>query len=278
MNIRHGSRIIKMPNYNIIVEQRLKLRKEVTINADKALDALKEAYERFGDEISLTLEDKVPAGEQVSFYAVSVDKEPVLTTKEEEELEKQLLDGMCLAEGLDLHNRLMRKKEALKTVLKDLEILRQKAMDNDVYHIFAYMIVKTGVGILLYDAIPAEISICLADNKLYARTESYNIVEEIGFIGGHCKEVCKTDIPALIAEQWDKVWKSINDALDKTISLSREKEYAPEARVYLVAGGGCKHLFHEGSKKECEDLCETYGWEFKDENEFIWSMEIEELD
>lgn len=52
----------------------------------------------------------------------------------------------------------------------------------------------------------------------------------------------------------------------------------PEARVYLVAGGGCKHLFHEGSKKECEDLCEIYGWEFKDENEFVWSMEIDELD
>jgi len=53
---------------------------------------------------------------------------------------------------------------------------------------------------------------------------------------------------------------------------------AKEAKVYLVAGGGCKHLFHEGSKKECEDLCELYGWEFKDENEFVWSMEIEELD
>lgn len=55
-------------------------------------------------------------------------------------------------------------------------------------------------------------------------------------------------------------------------------EYTPEALVYLVAGGGCKHLFHEGSLTECEDLCELYGWEFKDENEFVWSMEIEELD
>ena len=49
----------------------------------------------------------------------------------------------------------------------------------------------------------------------------------------------------------------------------------PTSRIYLVAGGERKRLFHEGSKTECEDLCEAYDWEYKDETGFVWSMEIE---
>lgn len=29
--------------------------------------------------------------------------------------------------------------------------------------------------------------------------------------------------------------------------------------------------------KEAFEVCESYGWEFMDENGFVWSMEIEEV-
>lgn len=52
--------------------------------------------------------------------------------------------------------------------------------------------------------------------------------------------------------------------------------FPPEktCKVYLVAGS-VKRIFHEGTEKECREVCELYHWEFQDENEFIWNMEIE---
>lgn len=271
-----------MPKYEIVMEQRLKLRKTVTINADKALDALKEVYERFGDEITLSMEDRVENGACVDFYAVSADKQPVLVSAEEEEVEEKLLNGMCFAEGLHLHERLKEEVTAKRRVLRDLEDLQKKAFDNDLHGPLYSNLFVTGIEVKLYDVIPANVFISLLNNKitLIAKPDTpYVIEEEIGYFGCRCKKVCSADISLLIAEQWDDVKAMLTGALDSMINHRNLKkdEYKAEARVYL-ASGGVRHLFHTGSKAECQDLCETYGWEYKDENEFIWSMELDELD
>ena len=36
-----------------------------------------------------------------------------------------------------------------------------------------------------------------------------------------------------------------------------------------------KTVFFRGTLKECEELCSLYEWELTDENQFVWSLEIE---
>lgn len=267
-----------MPNYEILLEQNVKLLKKVTINADTALDALKEAHERYGGE-NLSMKDDVERRECIKIHAVSVDKPPILTCKEEEAVEERLLNGACLGEGLSLLDSLMKNKEELKTVLKELNAMEEMAKDNDVYEIIADTALPAGFSVLLYDAIMAKVYIRLSDCKLFVKAEyPYVIEEEIGYLGGRTKTVCKDDIVRLFVEQWPTVKSKLERTLAETICQNKKPDNAPEARVYLVAGGGCKHLFHEGSKEYCHELCETYGWEYKDENEFVWRMELDELD
>lgn len=48
-------------------------------------------------------------------------------------------------------------------------------------------------------------------------------------------------------------------------------------RVYIKSGGGTKRYFTEfKTEKEAENFCREYGWEWIDENEFVWGMDYEE--
>lgn len=48
--------------------------------------------------------------------------------------------------------------------------------------------------------------------------------------------------------------------------------------VYLKSAGGTKKYFTEfETEAEAESLCREYGWEWVDENEFVWDMDYEEV-
>lgn len=47
--------------------------------------------------------------------------------------------------------------------------------------------------------------------------------------------------------------------------------------VYLKSAGGIKKYFTEfETEAEAESFCREYGWEWVDENEFVWDMDYEE--
>lgn len=47
--------------------------------------------------------------------------------------------------------------------------------------------------------------------------------------------------------------------------------------VYLKSAGGTKKYFTEfETEAEAESFCREYGWEWVDENEFVWDMDYEE--
>lgn len=50
----------------------------------------------------------------------------------------------------------------------------------------------------------------------------------------------------------------------------------PEAMVYLCVGSVKENIF-EGTYDECLEFCTRQNWEFSDENEFLWELEIEDL-
>ena len=48
--------------------------------------------------------------------------------------------------------------------------------------------------------------------------------------------------------------------------------------VYLKSAGGTKKYFTEfETEAEAESFCREYGWEWVDENEFVWDMDYEEV-
>lgn len=47
--------------------------------------------------------------------------------------------------------------------------------------------------------------------------------------------------------------------------------------VYIKSAGGTKKYFTEfETEAEAESFCREYGWEWVDENEFVWDMDYEE--
>lgn len=48
--------------------------------------------------------------------------------------------------------------------------------------------------------------------------------------------------------------------------------------VIICTGHGSENTLYTGSKKECEELCDSYNWEFVDQNGFEWHMEVEKID
>lgn len=48
--------------------------------------------------------------------------------------------------------------------------------------------------------------------------------------------------------------------------------------VYIKSAGGTKKHFTEfETEAEAESFCREYGWEWVDENEFVWDMDYEEV-
>lgn len=48
-----------------------------------------------------------------------------------------------------------------------------------------------------------------------------------------------------------------------------------EEHIVWMKAQTLKSVFFRGTMKECEELCSLYGWEFADENQFVWSLEID---
>lgn len=47
-------------------------------------------------------------------------------------------------------------------------------------------------------------------------------------------------------------------------------------RVYLVSEGGTRNYFAEfETEDEANEFCDSFKWEWKDDNDFVWSMEVE---
>lgn len=46
----------------------------------------------------------------------------------------------------------------------------------------------------------------------------------------------------------------------------------------MESDGGTKYVFFAGfeTEEEAEAFCELYDWEFKDENDFVWKLYVEE--
>ena len=62
--------------------------------------------------------------------------------------------------------------------------------------------------------------------------------------------------------------------LEKIASDSVISAEGEECTVYLVSGY-LKRVFQRGTKEECLSTCNSFNWEYKDENEFVWGMELE---
>lgn len=50
----------------------------------------------------------------------------------------------------------------------------------------------------------------------------------------------------------------------------------PEAVVYLVSGSVRRELFRD-DLESCENFCSEHKWEFKDSNDFVWNLYLEDL-
>lgn len=46
--------------------------------------------------------------------------------------------------------------------------------------------------------------------------------------------------------------------------------------VYIKSAGLKRYFTQFETEAEAEDFCRFYGWEWTDENEFIWDMDYEE--
>ena len=47
--------------------------------------------------------------------------------------------------------------------------------------------------------------------------------------------------------------------------------------VYIKSAGGTKKYFTEfDTEAKAESFCREHGWEWLDENEFVWDMDYEE--
>ena len=46
--------------------------------------------------------------------------------------------------------------------------------------------------------------------------------------------------------------------------------------IYLVANSMRTHFMECATEQEAIEMCESYGWEFRDENGFMWRMEVDE--
>jgi len=55
-----------------------------------------------------------------------------------------------------------------------------------------------------------------------------------------------------------------------------EADLPPEARVYICTGQLKEFLF-EGPYRTCLDFCKDENWTFKDGNDFVWSLELEDI-
>lgn len=47
--------------------------------------------------------------------------------------------------------------------------------------------------------------------------------------------------------------------------------------VYLKSAGTKKYFTEFETEAEAESFCREYGWEWVDENEFVWEMDYEEV-
>lgn len=64
---------------------------------------------------------------------------------------------------------------------------------------------------------------------------------------------------------------------EKVESKEIEEERRDMFRVYIKSAGGTKKYFTEfETEAEAESFCREYGWEWVDENEFVWDMDYEE--
>ncbi len=51
----------------------------------------------------------------------------------------------------------------------------------------------------------------------------------------------------------------------------------PRYKVMMEAMSVSYEMAEFETEQEAIDFCEAYGWEVKDENEFVWGMTIEEV-
>lgn len=88
----------------------------------------------------------------------------------------------------------------------------------------------------------------------------------------------------LTAKKWTKITKvtkqmiyedELHEALEGLTA-----SYNPEItwRVMIKSGGGTNRIFAAGFKDEyeAEQFAEFYDWQWKDENDFVWDMYVEE--
>ena len=47
--------------------------------------------------------------------------------------------------------------------------------------------------------------------------------------------------------------------------------------VYIKSAGTKKYFTECETEAEAESFCREYGWEWVDENEFVWDMDYEEV-
>lgn len=68
---------------------------------------------------------------------------------------------------------------------------------------------------------------------------------------------------------------------DRPVTISKETPAVlnypeAEAKVYICSGS-VKREAYDGTYEECLDFCERNDWTYKDENDFVWSLDLDDL-
>lgn len=68
---------------------------------------------------------------------------------------------------------------------------------------------------------------------------------------------------------------------DRPVTISKEEPAVlnfpeAEAKVYICSGS-VKREIYDGTYEECLDFCERNDWTYKDENDFVWSLDLDDL-
>ena len=70
------------------------------------------------------------------------------------------------------------------------------------------------------------------------------------------------------------VWTAWNESIQLMMEYMDSTSYFA---VYRYANKLKERMFVADSEEQAKQFCESHGWEWKDENDFLWSLDYQEL-
>lgn len=115
--------------------------------------------------------------------------------------------------------------------------------------------------------------------------DEYGMIEDNG-IGDHSQDHFMTEFNCGFVEYYIRDEEVLSrDELERRAESVLGDEEADEplrdggecpVSVFAVSAGGVKREVYSGNLDECKQFCEDCNWVFKDENDFVWDLEMED--